>query len=1081
MKKTAMVFFYLLMSCPLLAEEATIEKVVTFSNNSKTSVVIYYAGTEKLPYFALDSAEGVFSFDLPGVFSKFDFSTLTFDQVTAVQHVPLDPDVSKGISVRFLLKEGVDYHVFEDGPGELTLYFEQTDRKRAVAAVSAPEAKPEADLPEGNLDGVHRVVNGKDGEQHLSNLTVDADGSSGRIFLNVDRNVAYKSFFLSEPDRFVLDLNQVILSLEENVIELDLPLVKVIRIRQFQSHPIPVTRMVLDLTEKGQVSAIPVDGGLMVAFARDMDALATVVDAPKDTPATEEVATADTGDKVLPSFEATVTGVSVETKDLELLDRVADVAPAETETVDVEPVAEMVEPVEQEEKQEVFVAELAPLEPEVEQAEPIDARQPVTSEDLVPTQVAEVEEQSVPVETQVAEVVEEQGAPVETQVTEVQEQDAPVETQVAEVAEEQMTAPAVSEPEAVEVAQAEAPAMVTEETAEIAPDPVMSPVTEEATAVAVVTEEPAEVAATEPAPAVEPAEMTVADVPAEPMVDTEEQSIPEPVISIDETPVMTEVATTEDAAPPVHDVSVAEQATPAAEPVEPVVESPGSSFVMATEVDLEMDDFLEDDDNKSFYAMMKDVPSTRRNLGRVVVTNDRIAKSKLSEARTMQEDEDGEDFAELFNEDEDQYDTIDGGEKEYKGFEISIIDVKDANVVDLLRFIADQVGINLYVDSSVGDIRATYRFRNIPWDQALDIILTNANLDKEFRNGVLRVATTEKFKDEERARAELRLQRELSVPVETVTFPLNYAKAREVVPIVSEYLSPRGTLLMDERTNLLIIEDIPNKMTAIRALIKKLDRMISQVTIEARIVETNTRFLKELGIQWGPRGEWSSRLGTDTGLTFPHNVNLGGPQLGIQPPTGPVGGYAVNFPVVAENPSGIGLTLGNFLENFELDISLQLLETEGEGQIISSPKVTTQNNRTAIIRNGSKIPIQTVQRGTVTTRFIDAVLELQVTPQITSDETIIMDLVVDKSEPDFSRPVNGNPIINVSRAETQVLVKNGGTAVIGGIFSLNENHSESGIPGVRKVPILKRLFSSSLKTYNNQELLIFITPRIVKY
>ena len=401
-----------------------------------------------------------------------------------------------------------------------------------------------------------------------------------------------------------------------------------------------------------------------------------------------------------------------------------------------------------------------------------------------------------------------------------------------------------------------------------------------------------------------------------------------------------------------------------------------------------------------------------------------------------------------------------------------------------MRFIADQVGINLFVDSSVGDIRATYRFRNMPWDQVLDIILTNANLDKEFRNGVLRIATVEKFREEEVARLELREQRELSVPTETVYRPLNYAKAIDVLPIISEYLSPRGTILMDERTNTLIIEDIPNKIVEIRTLINRLDTMIAQVTIEARIVETTTRFLRELGIQWGLTAQYSPELGTDTGVRFPNRANLGGPLIGLPAGvSGPAGGYAVNFPVVAENPSGFGLTLGNFLDNFKLDISLQLLESEGHGQIISSPKITTQNNQVALIRNGQRIPIQTIQRGTVTTRFVDAVLELQVTPHITADETIIMDVVVDKSEPDFTRAagVGGNPIINVSRAETQVLVKNGGTAVIGGIFSLNETNSLSGIPKLRSIPILKRLFGNERKEYSNQELLIFVTPKIVKY
>jgi len=509
-------------------------------------------------------------------------------------------------------------------------------------------------------------------------------------------------------------------------------------------------------------------------------------------------------------------------------------------------------------------------------------------------------------------------------------------------------------------------------------------------------------------------------------------------------------------------------------------------FEMAGEVDTEMQAFLDKKPDKSFYGMMKDVRSTHREIGQVVVTNSAISNSKaLTEMRSMQEDEEvipGEDFTALFKAEEDiGVETLTGENKDYKGFEISIIDVKDADVVDLLRFIADQVGINLYVDSSVPPLTATYRFRNIPWDQALEIILANANLDKEFRNGVLRVATMEKFRAEEVARALLRTQRELNVPRETVTFSLNYAKAEDVLPLVENYLSARGNILMDERTNMLIIQDIPSGMTTIRALIKKLDRMIAQVSIEARLVETTKRFLRELGIQWGLSAEYSPEQGTDSGLDFPNRLGVGGPDIGSRSPGGLQGGYAVNLPVVAENASGIGLTLGNFLDNFKLDVSLQMLESEGFGQIISSPKITTQNNKTALIKNGQKVPIQTIQRGTITVTYIDAVLELQVTPHITSDETVIMDVVVDKSEPDFTRTVDGNPVINIRRAETKVLVKNGGTAVIGGIFTLNEQNSEDGIPGLRKIPFIQRLFSHELTSYENQELLIFVTPRIVKY
>lgn len=519
-----------------------------------------------------------------------------------------------------------------------------------------------------------------------------------------------------------------------------------------------------------------------------------------------------------------------------------------------------------------------------------------------------------------------------------------------------------------------------------------------------------------------------------------------------------------------------------------VAQNDKPAFDLATDIDAELAEFSNE---HTFYDQMKKTRRTHGASKPIEVTNAAIEEAlTLGEARSMQEDYVEPQMSNLFDEVEamqdDSYERIDGGQGKYRGFEIQKIDVKDANVVDLLRFLSDQVGFNLYVDPSVQNLKATYSFRNIPWDQAMDIILRNANLDWEFENGVLRVATTQKFKEEAEQRRALMIERELSVPPETVTFPLSYAKVREVVPIIEQYLSPRGTILFDERTNTLIIEDIPKRMVAIRTLIRRLDTRIPQVSIEARIVETTKRFVRELGIQWGLSAEYSPEVGTDTGVTFPNRVGVGGPRIGSTAPggfrsNGIEGGYAVNFPVVAENPSGIGLSLGNFLNTFQLDISLQMLESEGQGQIISAPKVITQNNKTALVKNGQKIPIQTVQRGTITVRYIDAVLELEVTPQVTNEKTIIMDLVVDKSEADFTRNVLGNPVINVRRAETRVLVKDGGTAVIGGIFVLNEQASSTGIPGLRKIPVVRRLFSSDIDQYENQELLIFITPRIVKY
>jgi len=1029
MNRMGMTLIYVLISHPLLAgSEVTITKVLTFPNESKTSLVIYYEGAPELAFYAVDADEDVLSLDFPGVYSKFDFSSLVLAQVDEVRQVPLDPDESNGMSVRFFLKPNTDYKIYQN-PGTLTLLFETTPEASAPAAavttarVTAPERTVgTVALPSMGPDA--RTLSGLAGDNRLYQLSVQPSAMGGLVYLGVDNLQDFRYFSLEAPKRFVLDLRGTLFSLSADQLDLNLPLVQKIRARQFQSHPAPITRLVLDLNDEANISVQEVEGGLTIAFAADSQALAQVM---AQRPTSE------------PARLAATTSEPAHANSLASGDRQPESASESHE-------------------EEIPV----PGDPAVSLSSDIAADDPHFKAE----EVLEGETEMLAARMDPPELAPEQASEQAPH----QEADRLAETQtetLADLTEEPAAQP--EEPVAQAAADSAADRQVVADTAD-----------SRATAAE---QGPAATTSQNAAPAEDvPASATVSTVDDDTAAGEMEIVQLEPEI-IDTVEILDEPKPMPAPEAFIRDADLAEEGNLFAEKEKR--DKQPQPFVMASDVDLEMAEFLSEEENDSLYGLMKGTKSTRANIGRVVVTDKAIDDSRrLAEMKPMQ-DEDSEEMApaEIFKSD-DRYASLGDDEKQYRGFEIAIIDVRDQPVVDLLRFIADQVGINLYVDPEVGDIRATYSFRNMPWDQVLDIILSNAGLDKEFRNGVLRVATTRKFESEEIARKKLRDQRELSVPTETVYKSLNYANAAEVMPLVSEYLSPRGTILMDERTNTLIIADIPQKIVDIRTLINRLDKMISQVTIEARIVETTTRFLRELGIQWGLTAQYTPEMGTDTGLRFPNRVNVGGPAVD-RPRTvnSPVGGYAINFPIVAENPSGFGLTLGNFLDNFKLDISLQLLEQEGQGQIISSPKITTQNNRTALIRNGQRIPIQTIQRGTVTTKFVDAVLELQVTPHITADETIIMDLVVDKSEPDFTRAAGagGNPIINVSRAETQVLVKNGGTAVIGGIFALNEQNTQNGIPKLRKIPILKRLFGSERKQYTNQELLIFVTPRIVKY
>jgi len=245
--------------------------------------------------------------------------------------------------------------------------------------------------------------------------------------------------------------------------------------------------------------------------------------------------------------------------------------------------------------------------------------------------------------------------------------------------------------------------------------------------------------------------------------------------------------------------------------------------------------------------------------------------------------------------------------------------------------------------------------------------------------------------------------------------------------------------------------------------------------IEARIVETSIDFMKEVGVQWGFRGEQSVALGNQTNVQFPNNYAVSGTTFGSG-----VGGtpFMVNIPV--DTPTGgIGFTFGNVLDSFRLDLTLSAMESDGKGKILSRPRVMTQNNEKAVVASGEKIPIQVLQDNTVSIQFVNADLRLEVVPQITESGTIIMDIFVDKSAADFTREVNGIPTILSRSAETRLLVEDGGTAVIGGIFQIEETSLENKVPFFGDLPGLGRLFRGKNINNKNRELIIFITPKII--
>jgi type IV pilus assembly protein PilQ len=347
---------------------------------------------------------------------------------------------------------------------------------------------------------------------------------------------------------------------------------------------------------------------------------------------------------------------------------------------------------------------------------------------------------------------------------------------------------------------------------------------------------------------------------------------------------------------------------------------------------------------------------------------------------------------------------------------------------------------------------------------------------------VIRIAPLRTIAAEEQAKQNAERQQILSAPLVTIVKPLSYAKAQELDKVVRRLLTSKGTSILDIRTNKLIITDIDKNINTITNLIDTLDTRTTQVLIETRIVQTTKNFSQAFGIQWGFRGIADPAFGNNTTLQFPNNVLVDGTK--IAPTSGitgnPLGGYAVNLPTNSAPNSALLLSAGNILDTFRLDIALMALENSGNGRIISTPKIATQNNTRAEILQGTQIPVQTIANNTITTTFVNAALRMAVTPQITAEGTIILDVEVENNSPDFANVVFGTPPINTQRATTTLLVEDGGTAVIGGIFQASDNYAQGRTPVLHRIPLLGWLFKNTNITRDNRELLIFITPRILR-
>ncbi len=433
------------------------------------------------------------------------------------------------------------------------------------------------------------------------------------------------------------------------------------------------------------------------------------------------------------------------------------------------------------------------------------------------------------------------------------------------------------------------------------------------------------------------------------------------------------------------------------------------------------------------------------------------------------------------------------------------LDLVDVNLVDFFRLMAEEGGINIVMDPGIkGTI--SIKVVKVPWDQIFDAALANNGLDKKVEGSLVRIARKSTLQEEAKQEEALKKANLLAADLETRIKRLNYAKAETLVDALADQKTVRGTVVVDERTNSLILTDVPSSLDRLMHLIENLDIPQPQVEIEARIVSATRDFARDIGIQFGfvqgnlqrvtvgGPNTFGTIGGTRPSATPKSTYAAGNPVTGrgaaesdttqsgaisTGTSTQNKGNYNVNLPATKAF-GGLGISIGNIFDTFLLDAAITAGEAKGLAKLISQPKVIAQNNSQAVITQGLRFPVQIVANNTVTVQFQNAALTLTVTPQITYEGNIVLDLKVENNTPDFSNQVNNIPSIRTSESATRVLVSDGGTTVIGGILMDDEANHEDRIPGLGSLPLVGNLFRRTSVARTTTEVLFFVTPRIVK-
>jgi type IV pilus assembly protein PilQ len=416
----------------------------------------------------------------------------------------------------------------------------------------------------------------------------------------------------------------------------------------------------------------------------------------------------------------------------------------------------------------------------------------------------------------------------------------------------------------------------------------------------------------------------------------------------------------------------------------------------------------------------------------------------------------------------------------FTGEKISL-DFQDADINDILRLIAEVGGVNIIVGSDVQG-KVTTRMVDVPWDQALDVVLKINGLAQERSGNIIRIVPLTRLTQERQEQVRAQKAEVEAEPLVTRVVPVNFAVAKELLNNLKTLLTPiRGKIFIDERTNTIIITDTQGTIDDVLALVDRLDRPTRQVMIEARIVESSRDFARELGIQLG------LAFSQITDRTFPNRIDVGG---GVSQPTTTPGGlvrppvpanYLLDLPAAVQVGSGgaIAFTLASIGGSI-LDAQLSAMESSGRGKIISSPKIATLDNTEAVIQSGTTFYVATVSAEGTRTQAVDAFITLKVTPHVTPSDFINMKIIATKNDADFSTLAGGLPTVIKREANTDMIVKDGETVVIGGLYKRTISSSRAGIPGLSNLPVIGWLFRKDAESDKSDELLIFLTPRIIQ-